>query len=94
MKTMKPFRFHSLTDNTSNYFKGVANNFPYGAPKPSLADDDLPYGDEPAKACAEEDGGKCYSCGGYFPESSCIANTLDEGERVPVCETCAEGRVG
>jgi hypothetical protein len=48
----------------------------------------------PAEACAEEEGVKCCSCGGYFPESSCVANTTDEGETVPVCETCAEGRVG
>ena len=87
------FQFHSPTDNTDRYLPG-SNNHPYGPPKLSLADDDLPYGDEPAKACAEEDGVKCYCCGGYFPESSCVANTLDEGERVPVCENCAEGRVG
>ena len=86
-------RFHSLTDNTDRYLQG-SNNFPYGAPKPSLADDDLPYGDETVKACDDETGVKCYSCGGYFPESSCIANTLDEGQTVPVCEACAEGRVG
>ena len=93
MRTMKPFRFHDPYDNTSKYFKGYANNFPYGAPDPSLAEDELPYGDEPTKACVE-DGVKCYSCGGYFPESSCVANTLDEGQTVPVCETCTEGRVG
>ena len=51
MRTMKPFRFHDPYDNTSKYFKGYANNFPYGAPDPSLADDELPYGDEPTKAC-------------------------------------------
>ena len=90
---MTDMRFHSPTDNTSNVLQG-SNNFPYGAPDPSLADDELPYGDDPAKACAEEDGVKCYSCGGYFPESSCVANTTDEGASVPVCETCAEGRVG
>ena len=60
----------------------------------TLADDDLPFGDETVTTCDDETGVKCYSCGGYFPESSCIANTLDEGERVPVCESCAEGRVG
>ena len=91
----KPFRWHSPTFSTSQVLPlHAANNNPYGQPEPSLADDDLPYGDEPTKPCAEEDGVKCYSCGGYFPESSCIANTLDEGERVPVCESCAEGRVG
>ena len=90
-------RFHSLRGcaaNTGNYFAGHANDHPYGPPSLTLADDDLPFGDETVKACAEEDGGKCYSCGGYFPASSCVANTLDEGERVPVCENCAEGRVG
>ena len=56
MRTMKPFRFHDPYDNTSKYFKGHANNFPYGAPDPSLADDDLPFGDEPTvKACDDED---------------------------------------
>ena len=94
MRTMKPFLFHGPQANTSNYLFPHANNHPYGAPDPTLADDELPYGDEPAKRCPEEDGVKCYSCGGYFPESSCVANTLDEGESVPVCESCAEGRVG
>ena len=53
-----------------------------------------PFGDEPASPCGEEDGVKCYCCGDYYPESSCVANTLDEGRSVPVCKTCAEGRVG
>ena len=88
------YRFHDLYDNTSKYFRGHANNFPYGAPDPSLADDDLPFGDETVTVCDDETGVKCYSCGGYFPESSCVANTTDEGQTVPVCETCAEGRVG
>jgi hypothetical protein len=91
---MTNMKFHSPTDNTSKYLFPNANNFPYGAPDPSLADDELPYGDEPSKACAEEDGVKCYCCGGYFPESSCVANTLDENVIVAVCETCSEGRVG
>ena len=52
-----------------------------------------PFGDEPASPCGGEDGGKCYCCGCYYPDSSCVANTLDEGGSVPVCETCAEGRV-
>ncbi len=92
MRTMKPFLFHGPQANTSNYLQG-SNNFPYGAPDPMVGDD-LPFGDETVKACDDETGVKCYSCGGYFPESSCVANTLDEGESVPVCETCAEGRVG
>ena len=88
-------RFHDLTANTSNYLPmHASNNHPYGPPPLTPADDDLPFGDETVKACAEEDGGKCYSCGGYFPQSSCVANTLDEGESVPVCETCAKGRGG
>ena len=94
MNTMKPFRWHSLTSNISQVLPiHAANNNPYGQPDP-MEGDDLPFGDEPAKACAEEDGVKCYCCGGYFPESSCVANTTDEGQTVPVCETCAEGRVG
>ena len=60
----------------------------------NLSQNDLPFGDERAEACEEEYGVKCFSCGGYFPESSCVANTLDEGQTVPVCEACAEGRVG
>ena len=89
-----PFRWHSPTANTSHVLPiHAANNNPYGQPSPMVGDD-LPFGDEPAKRCPEEDGVKCYSCGGYFPESSCVANTLDEGQTVPVCETCAEGRVG
>ena len=90
---MTDMSFHSPTDNTDRYLQG-SNNFPYGAPKPSLADDSLPFGDETVTACDDETGVKCYSCGGYFPESSCVANTTDEGQTVPVCETCAEGRVG
>ena len=48
------FRFHGLYDNTSNVLQG-SNNFPYGAPKPSLADDDLPFGDETVKAPKSDD---------------------------------------
>ena len=51
------------------------------------------FGDESVSPCGEEDGVKCYCCGKYYPESSCVANTLDEGKLVPVCEACAEGRV-
>jgi hypothetical protein len=91
MKNMKPFLFHGLQANTGNYLQG-SNNFPYGAPKPSLADDELPYGDEPAKRCPEEDGVKCFSCKGWFPASSCVVNHGDYGEVIPVCETCADGR--
>ena len=92
-KTM--MRFPPLTANTSKHLPmHASNNHPYGPPPLTPADDDLPFGDENVKACDDETGVKCYSCGGYFPESRCVANTLDEGQTVPVCETCAEGRVG
>ena len=55
MRTMKPFRFHDPYDNTSKYFKGHANNFPYGAPDSSLADDDLPFEFETVKATKLDD---------------------------------------
>jgi len=91
-------RFHSLygfAANTNNYLPmHASNNHPYGPPKLTLADDSLPFGDETVTTCDDETGVKCYSCGGYFPESSCVANTTDEGQTVPVCEVCAEGRVG
>ena len=94
MNTTTPFRWYSLTFSTSKVLPlHAANNNPYGQPAP-MEGDDLPFGDETVTACDDETGVKCYSCGGYFPESSCVANTLDEGESVPVCETCAEGRVG
>jgi len=40
-----------------------------------------------------EDTAKCYSCNGWFPMSSCVLNTEDDGSAVPVCERCASGRV-
>ena len=49
------YRFHDLYDNTSKYFRGHANNFPYGAPDPSLADDDLPFEFETVKATKSDD---------------------------------------
>ena len=86
-------RFHSLTDNTSNHLPmHASNNHPYGPPPLTPADDDLPFGDETVKACAEEDGVKCFSCKGWFPASSCVVNHGDYGEVIPVCETCADGR--
>ena len=94
MNTTKPFRWHPKSFNTSHVLPiHAANNNPYGQPDP-IEGDDLPFGDETIKACDDETGVKCYSCGGYFPESSCVANMLDEGILVAVCETCAEGRVG
>ena len=89
MKTMKPFLFHGPQANTSNYLPlHASNNHPYGPPKPSLADDDLPYDDEPHA----EDSVKCFSCKGWFPASSCVINHGDYGEAIPVCETCADGK--
>ena len=76
-------RFHSLTANTEQVPSDARIQQPPIRCAPSLtpADDSLPFGDETVTACDDETGVKCYSCGGYFPESSCIANTLDEGDR-------------
>ncbi len=41
-----------------------------------------------------EDVAKCFCCGGWFPLESCVVNHDEEHKAVPVCETCAEGRVG
>ncbi len=41
-----------------------------------------------------EDVAKCFCCGGWFPFESCVVNHDEEHKAVPVCETCAEGRVG
>jgi len=49
------YRFHDPYDNTSKYFKGHANNFPYGAPDPSLADDGLSFEFETVKAPKSDD---------------------------------------
>ena len=93
-------RFHALTDNTSNYLQG-SNNFPYGAP-PKLEDNEMDYGevgwaDVPEKFInlgTDEEAAKCFSCGGWFPWDSCVINHDEEHKAVPVCETCASGRVG
>lgn len=93
-------RFHALTDNTSNYLQG-SNNFPYGAP-PKLEDNEMDYGevgwaDVPEKFInldTDEEAAKCFSCGGWFPWDSCVVNHDEECRAVPVCETCASGRVG
>jgi len=56
----KPFRWHSPTFSTSQVLPlHAANNHPYGAPDPTLADDELPYDDEPAEACAEDGDEAC-----------------------------------
>ncbi len=95
-------RFHALTDNTSYYLKG-ANNYPYGKP-PQFEDDDIPmswdgdigWADVPEKFINldTDDTAKCFSCGGWFPLDSCTVNHDEEHKAVPVCETCADGRVG
>jgi hypothetical protein len=88
-------RFHAKTDNTANYLQG-ANNFPYGAP-PKLEDNEISFtwDDVPTHATRDDDDtAKCFSCGGWFPVTSCVINHVDDGSPVPVCETCADGRVG
>jgi len=40
-----------------------------------------------------EDVAKCFCCGGWFPLESCVVNHDEEHKAVPVCESCAEGRV-
>ncbi len=93
-----------MTDNTSNYLPmHAANNHPYGAP-PKLEDDDIPmswggdigWADVPDKFINldNEETAKCFCCGGWFPLESCVVNHDEEHKAVPVCETCAEGRVG
>ena len=91
-------RFHALTDNTGNYFNGGANNFPYGTP-PKLEVNEMYYGeptwdDIPDKFMNfEDDACKCFSCGGWFPTEDCVINHHEEHKGVPVCDTCAEGRI-
>ena len=41
----------------------------------------------------DDDACKCFSCGGWFPRDSCVINHDEEYKAVPVCETCAEGRI-
>jgi hypothetical protein len=48
-------RFHDPYDNTSKFFKGHANDFPYGPPPPMPADDDLPFEFETVKATKSDD---------------------------------------
>ena len=80
---MNSMRFHALTDNTANYLQG-ANNFPYGPP-PKLEDNEMD---------CDPDAAKCFCCGGWFPMEDCVINHDEEHKAVPVCETCASGRVG
>ena len=42
----------------------------------------------------DDDACKCFSCAGWFPWDSCVINHDEEYKAVPVCETCADGRVG
>jgi hypothetical protein len=54
----------------------------------------ITWDDVPTQAMRDdEDTAKCYSCNGWFPVSSCVLNTEDDGTAVPVCERCASGRV-
>ena len=41
----------------------------------------------------DDDACKCFSCGGWFPWDSCVVNHDEEHKGVPVCDTCAEGRI-
>ena len=41
----------------------------------------------------DNDAAKCFSCRGWFPIENCVINHDEEHQGVPVCETCAEGRV-
>ena len=43
---------------------------------------------------SDEETAKCFCCGGWFPWDSCVINHDEEYKAVPVCETCASGRVG
>ena len=54
----------------------------------------ITWDDVPTQAmCDDDDTAKCYSCNGWFPVSSCVLNTEDDGTAVPVCERCASGKV-
>ena len=41
----------------------------------------------------DNDAAKCFSCRGWFPIENCVINHDEEHQGVPVCVTCAEGRV-
>jgi len=41
----------------------------------------------------DNDAAKCFSCRGWFPMEDCVINHDEEHQGVPVCVTCAEGRV-
>lgn len=91
-------RFHSLTDNTSHRLPLHASNaFPYGAPAP-LKDNFIDYGptwdDVPEKfTTPDSDAAKCFCCGGWFPIEDCVINHEEIHKAVPVCNTCADGRI-
>ena len=54
----------------------------------------ITWDDVPTQAMRDDDDtAKCYSCNGWFPVSSCVLNTEDDGTAVPVCERCASGKV-
>tara|TARA_R110001599_G_scaffold154792_1_gene340416 strand:- start:565 stop:870 length:306 start_codon:yes stop_codon:yes gene_type:complete len=100
--TITKMRFHDSTDNTGNYLKG-ANNYPYSKPPklgndyiPMSWEDDIGWDDVPEKFIKLDidDAAKCFCCSGWFPLDSCVVNHDEEHKAVPVCETCADGRVG
>lgn len=95
----RAMRFHALTDNTANLnMWGAPNNHPYGAP-PKLEDNEMDYGeltwdDVPDEFINyDDDACKCFSCSGWFPTEDCVINHDEEHKGVPVCDTCAEGRI-
>ena len=70
----------------------------HGARKPNgwsqTMIDNLTWDDVPAKFTNyDDDAAKCFSCRGWFPIEDCVINHDEEHQGVPVCATCAEGRV-
>ena len=41
----------------------------------------------------DDDACKCFSCNGWFPTEDCVINPDEEHKGVPVCDTCADGRI-
>jgi hypothetical protein len=64
--------------------------------KKDMAKNNIGWDDVPDKFIKLDidDTAKCFCCGGWFPLESCVVNHDEEHKAVPVCETCAEGRVG
>ena len=71
---------------------------PHGARKPigwgQTMIDCLTWDDVPATFTNfDDDACKCFSCRGWFPIEDCVINHDEEHKAVPVCNTCAEGRI-